>query len=222
MTLQFGAELAYADREISRIRNAIAHADVTALSATPTIRESSAASRAHAYVWLAATLERVTGDSVRTTLRAITSAAIPQLKMRTSLFALLCDPELTSIADRNRQLGWPMRVALFDRLIQSTPAALSDDVVPLDGRTLRAEHFDTLWGVFGLPGSSLPGAIHRVSLKDLATGRNNVAHGHQDPILFGKTKSAADLFNLIKRVDEIIVHTLTAFDDYLAKAKYLR
>lgn len=220
--MRFTAELDYSNRELARIRLDLAYADATALSSQMEARERSATIRAHAYVWLAAVLERSVKDAIRSTLRELTALGLPCNELRASLFALICDPTFMSIAERNRQKGLSMRVALLNRLVEATPAAFLDDILPLDGRTLRAEHFDTIWEVLGLHGPSLPGPLHRIALKDLSDGRNDVAHGVLDPVLFGKAKATSDVRRLATRVDEIISHFLTALDDYLSAKRYRR
>jgi hypothetical protein len=222
MIVRFASQLQYASGELGRIRKDIRHADVAVLSAAIDRRERSAITRAYVYVWLAALLERVIRDGIRDALRELASHKVPSNELRASLFALLCDPEIASVSDRNRQSGWSTRVGLFARLLATEPAAFSEDIVPLDGRTLRAEHFDSIWVVFGLQGPSLPAPQHRVALKDLADGRNEVAHGHLEPVVFGKQKATADLLRLATRVEDVISHFMGAMDDYLGKAKYRR
>lgn len=222
MSQRFTLELAHASRELTRIRQDISHADVAVLSASLANKERSAVIRAHVYVWLAALLERVVRDSIRDSLRELSALGLPCNKVRASLFALLCDPDIMSVADRTRQTGWSVRVDLFNRVVANAPASFSEHILPLDGRTLRGEHFDNIWVVFGLPGASLPAPQHRVALKDLAEGRNEVAHGHLDPVLFGKAKATSDLLRLAGRVDEVISHLLGALDDYLGKKNFAR
>jgi hypothetical protein len=218
----FSAELTYAGRELARVRADIAHADVIGLSAPLVERERSAAIRAYVYVWLAAILERVVRDSLRSLVSELSTAAVRHCDVRTSLFGLLCDAELQAIGDRSKQSGWPRRVALFSRLLDASPATFAGEVLPLDGRTLRGEHFDTMWLVFGFSGPSLPSPRHRASLKELADGRNEVAHGNSDPVLFGKTKATSDLVRLAERVDDVICHALSAMDEYLTRGHYRR
>ena len=222
MSARFTNELAYSGRELARIKQDIAHADVAVLSASLSERERSAVMRAHIYVWLAAVLERVVRDSIQGCLRELAGLGVPCNQVRASLFALLCDPEIRSISDRTGLSGWPVRVAAFDRLQASEPATFSEEILPLDGRTLRGGHFDTIWQVFGLPGPSLPAPQHRVALTDLAKGRNDVAHGNLEPVVFGKTKATGDLQRLTSRVDEVITHLLNALDEYLHKRQFIR
>lgn len=222
MALRFTVELSYTSRELTRIRQDIMHADVSVLTASLQVKERSAVIRAHVYIWLAALLERIVRDAIRDSLRELSALGLPCNRFRASLFALLCHPEIMSVVDRNRQTGWAVRVGLFDRVLADVPAMFSEDILPLDGRTLRGEHFDNIWIVLGLPGHSLPGPQHRAALKDLAEGRNEVAHGHLDPVFFGKAKATADLIGLAVRVDEIITHLLSALDEYIGKRQYAR
>lgn len=224
MTLRFTGELALAGREINRIRTDLNHADVSGLGLAAPVpeRERSATIRAYCYIWLAAVLERVVADTLREVLAEINVGALPHRDIRTSLFGLLCDGELQSISDRSRQTGWSIRVALFARLADASPTTFASEILPLDGRTLRAEHFDTIWLVFGLDGDSMPTPRHRASLRELADGRNNVAHGKVDPVTFGKTKATSDIATLTNRVEDIVAHFVAAMDDYLQCARYRR
>ena len=220
--MRFVAELSIADRELSRIKSAIAHADVALMSRLTPVQERAAASRASAYVWLAATLERVVRDALQSTMREISSLTLPIHDLRLSLFSLLCEPEFNSLSSKSRGHSWDTRIALFLKTTDVSPAILSEDVLPLDGRTIRAEHFDTIWLVLGISSSSMPSPIHRLALKDLADGRNEVAHGHKDPVSFGRTKVTTDLFRLTSRVDDVIMHLLTELDSYVDRRHFRR
>jgi hypothetical protein len=192
------------------------------ISAVSTLRDRAAATKAFIYVWLSAILEKAVKDSLTALLVELNSAGVSQDKVRSSLFSLLCEPELDSISDRKRQLGWESRVALFARVIDKTPAKFLPQILPLDNRTLRGEHFDTIWLVFGLPGTSLPSHLHRAALLDLAEGRNEVAHGTTQPVSFGKAKATSDLVKLASRVEDVICHLVIALEDFIAKKHYVR
>lgn len=220
--MRYTSELLLADRELARIRSEIMHADAAAISRLTPLQERAAASRAAAYVWLAATLERVVRDALQSTLREITSTAPPLRDLRLSLFALVCEGDFESVSSRNRSNTWETKIALFQKTAEATPAALSEHVLPLDSRTIRAEHFDVIWLVLGISSLSLPSPVHRIALKDLADGRNEVAHGHQDPVSFGRKKVTTDLLRLTKRVDDVITHLLTELDSYLDRRHFIR
>lgn len=222
MPSRFVPALAHASREVTRIRTEISHADAIALSPSSVVRERAVAHRAAAYVWLAAALESVVRAALQEAAREISSLSIPSKQLRVSLFSLICDAEFASIADRSRQATWDAKTKLLSRVLEDAPAALSEEILPLDGRTIRAEHFDTIWTVLGLAGHSLPSPRHRFALKDLADGRNEVAHGHQDPVSFGRTKATVDMLRLIDRVDDVMTHFLVQLDDYLATKSFAR
>lgn len=178
--------------------------------------------RGSSYVWLAALLERIVRDALQATLREISLLSVPFKDLRFSLFSLLCDAEFASIADRSRSGSWEQKIAIFLRTAQADPALLAENILPLDGRTIRGEHFDTIWLVLGLNTPSLPSPLHRIALRDLADGRNEVAHGHIDPVTFGRSKATKDMLRIASRVDEIIMHLLGSLDSYIDKKQYTR
>jgi hypothetical protein len=98
----------------------------------------------------------------------------------------------------------------------------SDVVLPLDGRTLRPEHFETIWRVFGLPGAPLPSGRHSFALNDLADGRNAVAHGRSSPTMFGRSKVMADVVRIVDFIEEVVLATAVAADTYLRAHQYRR
>ncbi|MBL8280114.1 MAG: hypothetical protein JNL93_25850 [Pelomonas sp.] len=220
--MRFSAELALAARELARIRADIAHADTAAISSAATVRDRGAAVRASAYVWLAALLERIVREALQTTLREISLLAVPFKDLRFSLFSLLCEAEFDSIANRKRSSSWEQKIAMFIRTAETSPALLADNVLPLDGRTIRGEHFDTIWLVLGLDLPSIPSPLHRIALRDMADGRNEVAHGHVDPVMFGRSKATSDVLRITERIDEVILHLLGSLDAYVDKRQYAR
>ena len=222
MAARFVAELALTSRELARLRGDVTRADVHTLSQGHAVREGAAAIRATTYVWLASVLERVVRDALRATLREISGKLVPAQNLKASLFALICEREFDSIATASRSRSWLTKISLFARLMETGPALLSEDILPLDGRTIRGEHFDAIWQVLGLAGQSLPTPRHRVGLRDLADGRNEVAHGHTDPVSFGRTKATSDVLRLVSLVDDTIAHMLGELDSYLEKERFRR
>ena len=220
--MRYAAQLEITERELARIRSEILHADTAAISRISPLQERSAATRAAAYVWLAAMLERVVRDSLRSTLREISAVAVPLKDLRLSLFSLICENDFESVATRSRSKSWETKIGLFARTADTTSTLLSEHILPLDSRTIRAEHFDVIWLVLGLANLSLPSPIHRIALKDLADGRNEVAHGSIDPVSFGRAKATADILSLTKRVDDVITHLLTGLDVYLDRRLFVR
>ncbi|WP_312566004.1 MAE_28990/MAE_18760 family HEPN-like nuclease [Diaphorobacter sp.] len=220
--MRFTTELMLASRELARIRADIAHADTAVISPSSPVQERGAAVRAWAYVWLAALLERIVRDALQATFREITQLAIPVKDLKFSLFSLLCDAEFASIADRSRSNSWEQKIAVFLRTSEAKPALLAENILPLDGRTIRGEHFETIWLVLGLSTPSVPSPLHRIALKDLADGRNEIAHGHMDPVTFGRSKATNDMLGIAKRVEEVIVHLLGSLDAYVDKKQYTR
>lgn len=210
------------DKELTRLRHQVAHADVVSLHSSPDLRERSAVLKAFTYVWLGAILERSLRACLHIILTELNSRAIPCVNLRASLFSLLCEPDLNSIRDRRRQKTWNSRAGMFASVSSASAAEFNTQLLPLDARTPRAEHFDNVWIVFGFSGNSLPGSAHRLALDSLAEGRNNIAHGIVDPVIFGRARATSDLFMLGERVEQSIYHLAEAGERYLLTREYCK
>ena len=222
MASAFANELTYFSDEINRIKRELAFVDSISISSDVTLRARAALIKAFVYVWLCDVLERTVRDVLTETLRAISSTSRSYDQIRTSLFALLADGPLESIRSVNKVNAWDTKVGMFGLIASTDTATISSDVIPMGARTLRGEQFDRIWNVYGFAQPSLPSALHRVALKDLADGRNDVAHGHIEPELFGKSKAANDVKNLIGRVEDIGEHVILCGESYIDEEEYLR
>lgn len=222
MPEDFSNELEYASRELTRIQKELLYADTIVLSPNPQQKDFSALIRAYSYVWLAAALERVTTDVLKSTVRELNTLLLTGENTKTCLLTMAYNPYIASIASKHPNPSWEARVELLSKVTTPVGLVFYEDAIPIDGKTLRAEHFDRIWLVFGLRGASLPGPRHRMALKDLADGRNEIAHGDTDPISFGKKKAITDILKLCEKVDDIIINLINATDDLIRNKLYLR
>jgi hypothetical protein len=117
---------------------------------------------------------------------------------------------------------WAKRAALFSAVSTADVCDLSLDSLPMDGRTLRPTHFDTIWHVFGLNGDSTPSPRHRLALTDLADARNDLAHGERSPNEVAGRKSVDDTIRPLGTVEEVVLHVWDALTECLGTAAYRR
>jgi hypothetical protein len=213
--MRFAQEISELDQEFQRIKSDSHFFDSHAITSSAGARERAAAHRSACYVWLAAILERITKNSLQAAFREINARALPLKEIRLSLFSLICEPEISALSAKSRAKSWETRASIFGKAFVDSPAELAEEVLPLDGRTIRPEHFDVIWQVLGLSGESLPSPRHRFALTDLANGRNELAHGETGVVAFGRKKANSDLIRLVQHIDETTVHFLTSLDYYL-------
>jgi hypothetical protein len=185
-------------------------------------KESSAHVKALVYVWLAASLEAFIGEALRALLRELTALAVPQHSISLSLLSISCFPVFDALRDIGGLKGWERRVELLHRSTSADIAVFADEKIPLDGRTIRPTHLNTVWIVFGLPGSALPSPQHALALNDLADGRNKIAHGRETPLSLGRRKATADILRIADYAEEIAIHIALNIDQYLSQQLYLR
>lgn len=174
-----------------------------------------------AYVLIAACLEVSVKEMLRAAVDEINSLNLEHCYLRTSLFSLVGEPFFNSLASSSRpKMG--KRVELMELTASRTICLLNNTVLPLDGRTLRAAHFELIWAVFGLPLKPLPQPTHALALTSIADARNNIAHGEMTAEQVARRQPIADTLKLIERAEEVLINLHTAICLYLQNGGYVR
>lgn len=202
------------------IRQQLYYVDVAILK-----RESKLLSkniRANLYVQLAAAVEVHISSVVQVLTTEISAATVSAQNLRLSLFAMSKGGHFASLSDVRGLKNWGRRCDVLESLESQDPVELDGTHLPLDGRTIRPEHLEAIWRVFGLPGRPLPGPIHALALNDLADSRNDVAHGNETIARVAGRKSSPDMIRFINRIEEAALHLYDAAMEYLQRALYRR
>lgn len=211
--LQIGARLDELRQFLAYLDSPRRHASWTELTRT---------SRAWAYVALGAALEEFVRAFVDELTGHINSANVMVSDLQLGVVSMLRAAEFESVADRRRQEMWDRRADILKSAAQTTVASLKAGVRPLDGRTIRKAHLDSIWAVYGFPGAPLPSPLHGLALRDLGDGRNEVAHGDADPVAFGARKTYVDVLRRIEQVEDIAIHLAGAGESYIVRGEYMR
>jgi hypothetical protein len=95
---------------------------------------------------------------------------------------------------------------------------------PLDGRTLRPEHYYRIWAIYGLPGDAFPSVSWAASLQKLALLRNDLAHGNLPfaEIFQQAGVTVPEVENYIDDLAEFSIHLISAWSQYLELRLYLK
>jgi hypothetical protein len=179
-------------------------------------------SRAWAYVALAAAFEEFVREFVDELAVHVNTAAAPLADLVLGIVSLTQASQFDSAADLRRQPKWDKRAEIMQSANSATVGQIVPGLRPLDGRTIRQWHLDSIWNTFEIPGSPLPSPLHALALKDLSEGRNDVAHGIVDPLSFGAQKTYYDLRRRVEQVEDISIHMAIAGASYVGAAEYLR
>lgn len=178
--------------------------------------------RAAAYVYAAAAVERVISEILIAALSEISSAAVELRKIRLTLFALAQAPHFDSLQQLRGLKMWAKRSQVFGDIDSMSMCAFDCSNLPLDGRTIRPEHLETIWAIFGLTAPAVPDPLGRLALNELADARNSVAHGEKEPSEIGGQTSVTDMLRLLDRIESVVTHMWASVSDYLANKSYLR
>lgn len=216
------------DRALKDFSSAIAGverqlADLKSRSGTPpSSRALEAAAKSALYIWLAAALETFTSALLRAVLQEIENSGCRLDLLHYRLFSIACAAELQSLQDIRGLKMWARRAEILERVGDPAPVTFGNQLLPLDGTTIRPHHLETIFRVFGFAGPVLPAGPHQFALIDLAETRNRLAHGEDDPVTVGRSKAISDVEGLAKRVEEIGLHLLLAAEEFLAAKRYTR
>lgn len=202
------------------VRQDLYFCDITTLKGR--LRELSQNIRASAYVHVAAALERLVADILNATLEEISVATIELRSLKLSLFALIQAPQLDSLQELRGLKMWLRRSELFKATWDQSPCALAGSSLPIDGKTIRPEHLETIWAIFEFPTLPLPNPLWRLALSELADSRNIVAHGEDGFRQVAGRRSIADMLRMIEQVESIAIHIWTTITSYLENEEYLR
>lgn len=177
--------------------------------------------KAASFIWTAAALERFLPSFIAESVAAINSRSLPASDLAMHLFAMACEPEFHQVRSADPRAAYAARLQILGLVASPAPTVLQGDG-PIDGRTIRAYHFEAVWETFRLGGDPWPGLVHRQVIEDLAERRNEVAHGERSPIDLGRTRTFDDCLKMLARVEEVVLHAVIAMDDYLTKERFRR
>lgn len=206
---------------VDRLRNDVGAADARILRRDA--REHIyLATRGWAYVGAAAALERLLIRVLEELFDELTALAVQKTHIRVSLLTACAAPAFQSARDSRGLPRLERQCAVLYEVLSTDLASLPRTEIPLDGRTPRRGHLETIWSVVGLEGAPLPGLVHGVGLAELAELRNQIAHGESTAYDIGRLKTVRDVLRILEIVDEVALHFVMAVESYLLKHLYLR
>jgi hypothetical protein len=142
--------------------------------------------------------------------------------LRPSVLSLACADQHQALQEVRGLKMWRHRAGLLESVRSNDICNIGGNEIPLDGRTVRPEHLETIWQVFGFPGTPTVSPSNRLALKDVADARNELAHGDEDPRVVAGRKSRVDLLQIVERIDELMVNLWVQAEEYLDQRLYLR
>jgi len=189
---------------------------------------ASLEARGAAVVGASAELEAATRTFIQRTHDELNGMTIPIKDIRPSLRQLAAHSEFESLRTTNDHSKlWERRS--YTTTMDSCANPLKLPIVrktaqpPLDGRTLRPEHFFRLWDVYGLPGVAFPSVAWVGSLQKIALARNDIAHGNLrfKDIFLQPGRNAREIERYLDDLSLFAIHLVEQWEEYLEKELYL-
>ncbi|MFJ9189357.1 MAE_28990/MAE_18760 family HEPN-like nuclease [Streptomyces globisporus] len=198
-------------------------------SGNPRWASESRDARALAIVCVMAELESFTKYLIQETHVAINSSTATVGDLRSSLRQLAAHTTFESLRELNDHSKlWERRKYATTLDVCAEPVDLPVNrrqaQPPLDGKTLKPEHFNRLWEIYGIPGHSFPSATWGTSLQKMAMLRNDVAHGNISYVeIFQQAGvSLSDVERYVDDIVEFLIHLVESWCRYLSATGYLK
>ena len=209
--------------ELGTLRQSLLWAETAALNQNPIQKQSAYIVTASAYVLCAATVEEYSRRTLSLLYEDIVASNTLPKDLRVSLFAVLGDAQFESLKDlRDYEKTWAKRIELLTLISMPKAPSTPGEPFPLDGRTIRPVHLETIWKIFGFKSSPFPSLHCRAALSELADSRNEVAHGHISSSLLAKKKGARDTIIKIQRIEDLLTHITIQATEYITNREFLR
>ena len=93
---------------------------------------------------------------------------------------------------------------------------------PLDGKTLKPQHFERLWSIYSIPGYAFPKSTWNASLTKLSLARNDLAHGNLPfyEIFQQAGRSVSEIERYVNDIADFIAHFVNSWEDYMDNERY--
>jgi len=195
-------------RDIQDIRNALVYLDTLAIN--PRFSQHAKINKALTLVWMGAALENFWKSYLEELCVRVSAASPRSRRKKLAAASIYFFDTLGSLGEGKKIKRWH-RVADFFETINVV--GTSTYAIPYDGRTIRPEHIYLAWQIFCLKAPHFPSPVHKQDLNSLADQRNDVAHGHSDPVDVGGTMTIGDIRVRLSRLDDIAIHCVLAADE---------
>jgi hypothetical protein len=184
--------------------------------------------RALAIICTMAELESLIKVSVQRTHETLNTAGIQTMALIPSVRQVVAHTtfeSLRTLQDHSRM--WDKRSFATTLELCDDPAKFpierSHPQPPLDGKTLKPEHFYRLWQIYQLPGAAFPDVRWPGALLKLAMARNDLAHGNlpYHEIFQQAGRSIPEIESYISSVSDFASHFVRSWNLYLHDESYL-
>lgn len=185
--------------------------------------------RGAAVVGVMAELEALTRFVIQETHRAINASTLSHKELRTCMRQLAAHSafeSLRAVQDHSKLWGARSFTTTLEYCAELIvlPITSNGPQPPLDGKTLKPEHFNRLWTIYGLPGIAFPSSSWASSLQKMALIRNDVAHGNLsfEDVFSQAGRTNSEIESYIDSIASFSIHFVDQWCEYLDKELYLK
>jgi hypothetical protein len=183
--------------------------------------------RALAVVCTIAELEAFTKFLIQETHLELNKLGLPLSKLQPNLRQIAAHTtfeSLRELSDHSKLWGKRRHATTLEACNDPAefPVEKKTAQPPLDGKTLKPEHFNRVWEIYGLSGISFPMATWSASLQKMALIRNDVAHGNMPfhEIFQQGGRTVREIEGYVDDIGEFAIHLSESWAFYLRAEGY--
>jgi len=172
--------------------------------------DASRTSKGMLFVQNYAVYEYEVVEAVRVLVENVNSRGLLIASTRTELLAMALDPEFASVIDGSPKKTWAGRSVLLAKVRSNAAVEIKEGLFPKDGPHFRSAQLETIWSLFGLPGTIVPTPRLRGHIDEMVENRNRIAHGSDAPDTIGARFTITDLEKRIDDTEAVCTHIIAS------------
>lgn len=194
---------------------------------SPAERRASNEIRAASFVAVCGAMEQFFREFVERLCSEIAQSGTRLEDVRLSLHSIASADDFRSLQNlRKPEHMFVRRMDLLQRTVSTEVCALQvrPDELGLGGETMRPERVNTVWAIFGLPGSGFGHDRQADAMRVFADNRNDYAHGRVDVTTFLDNPECQpdSILNRMMDIEDWCYYCADTGDQYLASESYRR
>lgn len=174
------------------------------------------------YVYIYGIYEETVRSVVQETIEELNARRIKIDECIYELYALIFSPEFDSIYGVGNEHKWEKRWNISKKLTDNPVIAISNDIIPTDGKNLRYKQLESIAKTFGIQENILPRQEVGGDIQEMVNNRNYIAHGNKTPKEVGREVTVSDLQSKLEHISEVCTYTIEIYERYILGHKYLK
>lgn len=174
------------------------------------------------YVYIYGIYEETVRNVVQKTIEELNAKSVKIDECIYDLYTLIFSSEYDSLYSVGNEHKWEKRWSISDKLARNPIVAISNELIPTDGKNLRYRQLESIAKSFGIHDAILPRPEIGGDIQEMVNNRNYIAHGNKTPKEVGREVSANDIQRKMNSISEACTYIVELYEKFIDEKKYLK